>query len=206
VISGHNEIRDELSNLACKASIPLAVCDEPRINSCRPAEKKKDLEQPTPSVNRNFHNNRGEERGYLLIRGLWTRRMDCIIDVRAIDADAKSIRSKYPTKVLAAHERERNKKYLEACLAQRRHLTLCVASTDGPFGKRANILLKKLSALLADKWEKSYSQVRGYVNARMSLAIVRATHLCLRGSRIATGQMSRRPQWEEKAGLSLFRH
>jgi hypothetical protein len=46
-----------------------------------------------------------------------------------------------------------------------------------------------------------------YVNARVSIAIVRVSHLCLRGSRIPTGQMSsRRPQWEEKAGLSLFRH
>jgi hypothetical protein len=37
---------------------------------------------------------------------------------------------------------------------------------------------------LADKWEKSYAVVRGYVNARISIAIVRATHICLRGSRI----------------------
>jgi hypothetical protein len=43
--------------------------------------------------------------------------------------------------------------------------------------------------------------------ARMSIAIVRATHVCLRGSRVPSSQMShRRPQWEDKAGLSLFRH
>ncbi len=39
------------------------------------------------------------------------------------------------------------------------------------------------------------------------IAIVRATHLCLRGSRIPTSQMSdRRPQWEGNAGLGLFRN
>ena len=66
---------------------------------------------------------------------------------------------------------------------------------------------KKLSILLSDKWEKPYAVVRGYVNARMSIAIVRATHICLRGSRIPTSKMSnRRPQWEDKAGLSLFRN
>jgi hypothetical protein len=66
-------------------------------------------------------------------------------------------------------------------------------------------LLKKLSALLAEKWEKPYSEICGYVNAPMSIAMVRATHLCLRGSRIPTSQMSnRRPQWEDKAGLGLF--
>jgi hypothetical protein len=54
--------------------------------------------------------------------------------------------------------------------------------------------MRKLSALAA-KWEKPYSQVCGYVNARMSIAIVRTTHLCLlRGSRIPTGRMSRHTQ------------
>jgi hypothetical protein len=38
------------------------------------------------------------------------------------------------------------------------------------------------------------------------IAIVRATHLCLRDSRIPTSRMSRLPQWEDTAGLSFFRH
>jgi predicted lipase len=74
-------------------------------------------------------------------------------------------------------------------------------------GKEAKTLLKKLSSLLAEKWEKPYSIVCGYANAQMSIAIVRATHFCLRGSRIPTSQMSNRhPKWEDKAGLGLFRH
>jgi hypothetical protein len=41
----------------------------------------------------------------------------------------------------------------------------------------------------------------------MSIAIVRATHICLRGSRIPSSKMSNRfPLWEDKAGLSLFRN
>jgi hypothetical protein len=80
--------------------------------------------------------------------------------------------------------------------------------TDGLIGKEAQTMLKKLSARLAEKTGKSYSTVCGYVNARMSIAIVRAkTHLCLRGSRVPTSQMSgRRPQWEDGAGLGRFRH
>jgi hypothetical protein len=95
----------------------------------------------------------------------------------------------------------------KSCLEQRRHFTPFVVSTDGLIGKETKTLLKKLSSLLAEKWEKPYSVVCGYVNAQMSIAIVRATHLCLRGSRIPTSQMSdRRPKWESKAGLGLFRH
>jgi hypothetical protein len=50
---------------------------------------------------------RGDNRGDLLIRGPG---MDCITDVRVTDADAKSNRFKDPAKVLAAHQRERNRK------------------------------------------------------------------------------------------------
>jgi hypothetical protein len=53
--------------------------------------------------------------------------------------------------VLKAHEREKKKKYLEACLEQLRHFSPSVASTDGLLGKESRTLLKKLSALLAEK-------------------------------------------------------
>jgi hypothetical protein len=206
VISRHNEIRDELSDLASKALSPSAVRDEPKIHTCRNSDVKSDEDNKENSVKRLFRNNRNEDRGDILIRGLWARGTDCIIDVRITDVDAKSNLSKDPDKVLAAHEREKKKKYLGACLEQRRHFSPFVVSTDGLLGKEAKILLKKLSARLAEKWEKPYSEVCGYVNARMSIAIVRATHLCLRGSRIPTSKMCNRlPQWEDKAGLGLFR-
>jgi hypothetical protein len=54
---------------------------------------------------RNFHKNRGEDRGDLLIRGLRAHCTDCIINVCVTDTDANSNRSKDPAKVLAAHER-----------------------------------------------------------------------------------------------------
>jgi hypothetical protein len=46
--------------------------------------------------------------------------------------------------------------------------------------------------------------VCAFMRARLSIAIVRATHMCLRGSRIPTSQMSRRPLWEGSGGLGLF--
>jgi hypothetical protein len=114
--------------------------------------------------------------------------------------------SRDPAKVLEAHEKEKKRKHLAKCLEQRTHFTPFVVSTDGLIGKEAKTMLKKLSSLLAEKWEKPYSVVCGYVNAQVSIAIVRATHLCLRGSRVPISEMSsRRPQWEDRAGLSLYR-
>jgi hypothetical protein len=108
-----------------------------------------------------------------------------------------------PHKVLEAHEREKKKEYLESCLKQHQHFSSFAASTDSLLGKDLQTLLKKLSVLLAEKWEKPYSEICGYVNAWMSIAMVQATHLCLRGSLLPANQMSNR-QWEDKAGLGLF--
>ncbi len=133
VISRHNEIRDELSDLASKAFSPSSVRDEPKIHLSRPVEKQTALAQPNPSVAKT----QKEDCGDLLIRGLWSRGTDCIIDVRVTDTDAKSYRSKDPAKVLEAQEREKKKKYLQACLGQRRNFIPFVVSTDGlSAGKR----------------------------------------------------------------------
>jgi hypothetical protein len=90
-----------------------------------------------------------------------------------------------------------------------RLLALSPSMDWGLLGKEAKILLKKFSALLT---AKNCSEVCGCVNARMSIAIVRATHLCLGGSRtIPTSKMSKRPHpssvlcWEDKAGSERFR-
>jgi hypothetical protein len=120
----------------------------------------------------NFCKNQGKDQGDVLICGLWACGTDCIIDVFITGVDAKSNLSKHPDKVLIAHKKEKKKKYLEACLEQRRHFTPFIVSTNGLLGKETKTLLKKILALLAEKWEKLYSEVCGYVSARMSIAIV----------------------------------
>jgi hypothetical protein len=199
----HNEINEELCDLASKALAPSAVRVEPMIQNRRAAEeaKAKDTKPPVQRLTRSSD----EDRGDLLIRGFWARGTDAIVDVRVTDTDAKSYRSRDPYKVLAQHEREKKKKYLLPCLEQRKHFTPFVVSTDGLLGREAAELLKRLSLRLAEKWERPYSVVHGFVNARMSIAIVRATHLCLRGSRVPLSQISRRPLWEDRAGLGLFK-
>jgi hypothetical protein len=112
-------------------------------------------------VTRNLRKCQGEERGDVLIHGLWQQGTDAIIDVCITDLDAKSNISRAPMKVLAVHEREKKRKDLEPCLEQFRHFSLFVVSTDGLIGKEAETMLKKLSARLAEKTDKPYSVVCG---------------------------------------------
>ena len=82
-------------------------------------------------------------------------------------------------------------------------------SIDVVFGQEANSFLKQLAQILAYKWDKTYSVTRGYVNAKMAIACLRATHHCIRGSRVPTtyfcrGYLTSDRQWEDSAGLDLF--
>jgi hypothetical protein len=127
------------------------------------------------------------------------------VDVRVTDTDAKSYCKRSPDKVFESGKNLKKKKYLDACLEQQRHFTTFVCSVDRLLGRKAPTFAKQLAAKLMKKWQRSYSQTCGYVNARLSIAIIQATHLCLRGSRIPTSKISTRfPQWEDGAGLALF--
>jgi hypothetical protein len=207
IISRHDEIKDELGQLAGKALKPSAIRDEPLINNGRkvecssdaPTEADLSTTPPSPVVRDN------DNRGDLMIRGFWSRGTDCIIDVRITDLDSKSYLKRSSDKVLAGQEQEKKRKYLAPCLAQRRHFTPFVSSTDGMIGKEGQTFAKRLAGLLSDKWRRPYSQVCGYVNARLSIALVRATHRCLRGSRVPAPLISvKYAQWEDGAGLNLW--
>jgi len=67
-----------------------------------------------------------------------------------------------------------------------------VASTDGMLGFEVRAFLKRLAKLLAKEWKKPYSVVMGFISARMSIALVRATNRCIRGSRTPVSNMSNR--------------
>ena len=200
----HNEIRDELVNLASRAFTPSAVRDEPLIYG-RANENMKTTPNKNTNQNIDKEDATGEdERGDLLIRGFWTAGTDCILDVRVTDTDSNSYCKRTPFKVLESQEKEKKRKYLGPCLENRRHFTPFVLSVDGLLGREAKTFAKRLAVKLAGKWQKPYSQVAGYVKARLSIAAVRATHLCLRGSRVPAHNISNRfSQWEDGAGLAM---
>ena len=101
-------------------------------------------------------------------------------------------------------KKAKKKHYLNACLEQRRHFTPFVVSCEGLLGKEADVFLKRLAIKLAEKWHRPYSQTVSFVKTRFSISLVRAKKPCLRGSRIPTGRISYRVNWEDGAGLELY--
>ena len=85
--------------------------------------------------------------------------------------------------VLGTAEGEKKRKYLQACQDRRATYTPLCVSVDGMLGSEAKFFVRRLGDFLAAKWERPYSVVMGWVRARLSFAILRATLLCVRGSR-----------------------
>jgi hypothetical protein len=99
------------------------ICGSQRtITRQLPAVKTSELDQDQPAVSRNLHKNRGETRGDVSIRGLWTRGTDCIIDVRVTDTDAKSNLSKDPARSWKLTKRRKKKKKLPRGLIGKENL------------------------------------------------------------------------------------
>ena len=209
----HNEVRDELAYLATLATSSSRVRDEPLIQICHstrstglPGAARTQQSTPAPTPNTVHVDGHWFDRGDLLIHGLYEKQTSCILDVRVTDTDQPSYRSSAPEVVIKRQETVKKKRYLEACLEQRRHFSPFVCDTYGLLGEEAVAVCKRLASMLATKWKSPYSATCGFVNARVSIAIVRATHLCLRGSRVPFRHASTKwSQWDDGAGLGLFR-
>ena len=125
---------------------------------------------------------------------------------RVTNVGAKSNRSKDLHKVLAAHERKKKKKYLEACLEKHRHFSLFVVSTDGLLGKEAKILPKKPS--LAGSPKSGRNPTPKFVDLSMQLWALPSSQppisVSLRGSRIPMSKMCNRFRSRSTKQVSFF--
>ena len=115
--------------------------------------------------------------------------------MRVVNTDANSYWEKSPERCLEEANKSKKKMYMEACLQQRQHFLPFVASVDGLLGVEATATLKRIASCLASKWKQPYSKMCGYVKSRIAITLVRATHQCIRGSRVPAQKISvKRPQ------------
>eukprot|EP00980_Cylindrotheca_fusiformis_P005268 scaffold1123_cov56-Cylindrotheca_fusiformis.AAC.4 len=129
---------------------------------------------------------------------------ETIIDVSLVHVDAPSHLSAEPLNVLRTREKTKKKKYLKACLQQRRSFVPFVVSTDGLLdGPEAQMFVKKLAADLSIRWDQPKSVVTNFIRARLGIAILRATHHCIRGPRIPASKMSRHIEWTGPAEKTI---
>ena len=126
---------------------------------------------------------------HLMIRGAWERQhrstasIEASFDIRVTDTDALSYQTRSPEAVLKSAEKEKKNKYRVAC--EERHITFTplVCSVDSALAPEFDIFLKRLAAGLAIKWDRKYSDVMNWVCTKALFGILRATNVCVRGTR-----------------------
>ena len=144
---------------------------------------------------------RDEARGDVAVHGLWEKGTTCILDIRITDTNAKSYAGTSSAKVLEKAAKVKKDKYEAACTARRRTFAPLVYSVDGMACKEALAFEKRVASLMASKHERRYSEMVGFVRARMSLSVIRSNTLMLRGARVGRAF---RPELTDGAAFSAM--
>ncbi|MEJ2330924.1 MAG: hypothetical protein P8Z33_13945, partial [Gammaproteobacteria bacterium] len=199
VLLHHNDTANEWGDLCAKALTPSAVSHEPTIfPSGTAASDRVDADQGCtsrgPSIGLDARGDKGVE-------GFWAHRTTCIFDIRITNTESRRHRGASPASILAKEERQKKDKYLDTCLEHCRHFTPLIYSVDGMAGLETQAAEKRLASLLARKWTRAYSEMVGFVRARLALAVVRANTLLIRGTRRRGRTL--RPIFDDGAGISL---
>ena len=160
IVQRHNEIRDAIGDLA--ALLWGQVKREPVVSE--------DGDDGTLVAD-------------LGIRGVWSPQSEALFDIRVTDTDAQSYLGHAPESILFRAETEKKHKYSAAAAARRAHFTPLCFSVDGLAGSEAGCFIKRIATGLSSKWERNYSEVLCWVRTRLAFAILRATGLCVRGTR-----------------------
>ena len=87
------------------------------------------------------------------------------------------------TKYLATAEKEKKKKHPQTCPERRSCFTPMVDSTYIIPGTEAIEAQRHPASMLRNNLKREYSEMRGFVRARMSLAIVISNTIPLQGDR-----------------------
>ena len=134
-----------------------------------------------------FVYNRRRRRRCIKAGGFWlpVRRHECaFFDVRVFHPHARSYRHRTIQQTFRTHEQEKRRAY-ETRIQQVDGVsfTPLVFTTAGGAGPAASVFLKHLGNKIAEKKEAPYSQTIGWLRCRLSFALLRASILCIRGSR-----------------------
>ena len=160
MIQCHNEIRDAIGDLA--SIVYKVVIREPVVQEANDA-------CGIPSLIAD-----------LSFRGVWQPQTVALFDIRVVDTDAPSYSHRDVAAVLSSAEEEKKRRYCDAADVCCASFTPLVVSVDGVLGREADHFIQLLAEKIAIKWKKSYPEIAGWIRARLSFAILRATTLCLR--------------------------
>ena len=145
-----------------------------------------------------------ESRVDVSAHSFWKWGTTAMFDIRIVILDAVSYLRMKPEQDLAKAKKEKKDLYLQACLERKRTFTPMVYSTDVTPGAEALAAQKRLASLLSYKLKREYSEMCGFMWAKMLLAIVSSNNPLLRGPRDKGARIQQRPELMDGAVMALL--
>ena len=141
-----------------------------------------------PVVNKESYgrsaNTSDEARLDVRARGFWRQGQNAFFDVRVTNADCASQKNTKLQSVLRKHELEKKRSYNRRVMeVEHGSFTPLIFTTTGVMGYECSIYHKALAEKISAKKGEKYADVMRYLRVKFSYLALRATLLCLRGSR-----------------------
>ena len=125
-----------------------------------------------------------DARADIRARGFWNRLQNAFFDIRVFYPHASSYLQRPLPNLYSSFETEKKREYNERVLqVDRGTFSPLVFSSSGGAGHEAECVLKRLALLLSEKRHEPYSVAMRLLRCRVSFALIRAAHVCLRGTR-----------------------
>ena len=117
-------------------------------------------------------------------RGFWRAGQNAFFDVRVTNADCASQASTTIQSVLRKHELEKKRQYNQRVIEiEHGTFTPLVFTTYGAMGHECVKFHKVLAEKMSIKNGEKYDDIMRYIRVKISFLVMKATLLCLRGSR-----------------------
>ena len=117
-------------------------------------------------------------------RGVWRPGQNAYFDIRITNTNCKSQVNNDTMKTLEKHEREKKRHYNHRVMnIEHGTFTPLVFSVTGVMGKECSMFHKHMAEKISQKTEEKYSDIMNVLKCKLSFLILRASLLCVRGSR-----------------------
>ena len=117
-------------------------------------------------------------------RGFWRQGQSAFFDVRVTNIDSESKKNKTIKAILRENEMEKKREYNRRIMeVEHGSLTPLVFTTYGVMSHECTKFHKSLAEKLCEKKDERYDVIMRYLRVKISFQSLKATLLCLRGSR-----------------------
>ena len=117
-------------------------------------------------------------------RGFWREGQNAFFDVRITNPDADSQQNSTITSILKKHEQEKKRGYNRRVMeVEHGTFTPLIFTTTGVMSHECSVYHKALAEKISLKRDERYEDVMRYLRIKFSYLAIKATLLCVRGSR-----------------------